>query len=138
MIEYLDEENDINVSEEIIKLNTYFQDVMLSKSLRVFSITGYSLYEFNIFVNEFNENMIILNYKLLNEKLNRVIHFDIVFEFNKDKDVESCIFLKHYKLEKNIDIFGLINKFNKLLLKDKELMVNLEYYLMKYYNKNID
>ena len=138
MIEYLDEENDINVSEEIIKLNTYFQDVMLSKSLRVFSITGYSLYEFNIFVNEFNENMIILSYNLLNEKLNKVICFDIVFEFNKDKDVESCIFLKHYKLEKNIDMFGLINKFNKLLLKDKELMVNLEYYLMKYYNKNID
>lgn len=138
MIEYLDDENDMNISEEIIKLNTYFQDVMLSKSLRVFSITGYNLYEFNISVNEFNDDMIILNYKLLNEKLNRVIHFDIVFEFNKDKDIESCIFLKHYKLEKNIDMFGLINKFNKLLLKDKELMVNLEYYLMKYYNKNID
>ena len=138
MIEYLDDENDMNISEEIIKLNTYFQDVMLSKSLRVFSITGYNLYGFNIFVNEFNDDMIILNYKLLNEKLNRVIHFDIVFEFNKDKDIESCIFLKHYKLEKNIDMFGIINKFNKLLLKDKELMVNLEYYLMKYYNKNID
>ena len=138
MIEYLDDENDMNISEEIIKLNTYFQDVMLSKSLRVFSITGYNLYGFNIFVNEFNDDMIILNYKLLNEKLNRVIHFDIVFEFNKDKDIESCIFLKHYKLEKNIDMFGIINKFNNLLLKDKELMVNLEYYLMKYYNKNID
>lgn len=138
MVEYLDDDNNINVSEEIIRLNTYFQDVMLSKSLRVFSIIGYSLYEFNILVNEFNENMIILNYKLLNEKLNRVIHFDIVFEFNKDKNTESCIFLKHYKLEKNIDMFGIINKFNKLLLKDNELMVNLEYYLMKYYDKNID
>lgn len=138
MIEYLDEENDINVNEEVIRLNTYFQDVMLSKSLRVFSMAGYSLYEFNIFVNEFNNDMIILNYKLLNEKLNRVIHFDIIFEFNKDKDVESCVFLKHYKLEKSIDMFGLINKFNKLLLKDRELMVNLEYYLMKYYDKNID
>ena len=138
MVEYLDDDDSINVSEEIIRLNTYFQDIMLSKSLRVFSISGYSLYEFNIFVNEFNDNMIILNYKLLNEKLNRVIHFDIVFEFNKDKDVESCIFLKHYKLEKNIDMFGLINKFNKLLLNDKELMVNLKYYLMKYHNKNID
>lgn len=138
MVEYLDDDNSINVSEEIIKLNTYFQDIMLSKSLRVFSITGYSLYEFNIFVNEFNDNMIILNYKLLNEKLNKVIHFDIVFEFNKGKNIESCIFLKHYKLEKNIDMFGLISKFNKLLLNDKELMVNLEYYLMKYHNKNID
>ena len=137
MIEYLDDSN-INISEEIIKLNTYFQDVMLSKSLRVFSITGYNLYEFNMFVNEFNDNMIILSYNLLNEKLNKVICFDIVFEFNKGKDVESCIFLKHYKLEKNIDMFGLINKFNKLLLKDKELMINLEYYLMKYHNKNID
>ena len=138
MVEYLDDENDMNISEEIIRLNTYFQDVMLSKSLRVFSITGYSLYEFNIFVNEFNDDMITLNYKLLNEKLNKVIHFDIVFEFNKDKDIESCIFLKHYKLEKFIYMFGLINKFNKLLLNDKELMINLEYYLMKYYNKNID
>ena len=138
MVNYLDDENDMNVSEEIIRLNKYFQDIMLSKSLRVFSITGYNLYEFNMFVNEFNDDMIILSYNLLNEKLNRVICFDIVFEFNKDKNVESCIFLKHYKLEKNIDMFGLINKFNKLLLKDKELMVNLEYYLMKYYNKNID
>lgn len=31
MIEYLDDENDINVNEEVIRLNTYFQDVMLSK-----------------------------------------------------------------------------------------------------------
>lgn len=138
MIEYLDDEDDMNVSEEIIRLNTYFQDIMLSKSLRVFSITGYNLYEFNIFVNEFNDDMIILSYNLLNEKLNRVICFNIIFEFSKGKDIESCIFLKHYKLEKNIDMFGLINKFNKLLLKDKELMVNLEYYLMKYHNKNID
>lgn len=138
MVNYLDDENDMNVSEEIIRLNKYFQDIMLSKSLRVFSITGYNLYEFNMFVNEFNDDMIILSYNLLNEKLNRVICFDIVFEFNKSKNVESCIFLKHYKLEKNIDMFGLINKFNKLLLKDKELMVNLEYYLMKYHNKNID
>lgn len=138
MIEYLDDEDDVSINEEIIKLNTYFQDVMLSKSLRVFSMTGYNLYEFNIFVNEFNDNMIILNYKLLNERLNKIIHFDIVFEFNKSKDVESCVFLKHYKLEKSIDMFGLINKFNKLLLKDRELMVNLEYYLMKYYDKNID
>lgn len=137
MIEYLDDDS-INVNEEIIRLNTYFQDIMLSKSLRVFSMTGYSLYEFNMFINEFNNDMIILSYKLLNEKLNKVIHFDIVFEFNKSKDIESCIFLKHYKLEKSIDIFGLINKFNKLLLKDKELMINLEYYLMKYHNKNID
>ena len=137
MIEYLDDDS-ININEEIIRLNTYFQDIMLSKSLRIFSMTGYSLYEFNMFINEFNNDMIILSYKLLNEKLNKVIHFDIVFEFNKGKNVESCIFLKHYKLEKNIDIFGLINKFNKLLLKDKELMVNLEYYLMKYHNKNID
>lgn len=138
MIEYLNDEDDVNINEEIIKLNTYFQDIMLSKSLRVFSMTGYNLYEFNIFVNEFNDDMIILSYKLLNERLNKIIHFDIVFEFNKSKDVESCIFLKHYKLEKNIDMFGLINKFNKLLLKDKELMVNLEYYLIKYYDKNID
>lgn len=138
MIEYLDDEDDVNINEEIIKLNTYFQDIMLSKSLRVFSMTGYNLYEFNIFVNEFNDDMIILSYKLLNERLNKIIHFDIVFEFNKSKDVESCIFLKHYKLEKNIDMFDLINKFNKLLLKDKELMVNLEYYLIKYYDKNID
>ena len=111
---------------------------MLSKSLIIFSISGYNLYEFDIFVNDFNDNMIVLSYKLLNEKLNKVIYFDIVFEFNKGKDVESCIFLKHYKLEKNIDMFGLINKFNKLLLNDKKLMINLEYYLMKYYNKNID
>ncbi len=138
MVEYLDEDTNMNISEEIIKLNTYFQDTMLSKSLRIFSITGYNLYEFNMFVNEFNNDMIILSYNLLNEKLNRVICFDIVFEFSKGKDIESCIFLKHYKLEKNIDMFGLINKFNKLLLKDKELMVNLEYYLMKYHNKNID
>lgn len=137
MVEYLDDDS-INVNEEIIRLNTYFQDIMLSKSLRIFSMTGYSLYEFNMFINEFNNDMIILSYKLLNEKLNRVICFDIVFEFNKGKDVESCIFLKHYKLEKNIDMFGLINKFNKLLLNDKKLMINLEYYLMKYYNKNID
>ena len=138
MVEYLDDDDSINVSEEIIRLNTYFQDVMLSKSFRIFSITGYNLYEFNMFVNEFNDDMIILSYNLLNEKLNRVICFDIIFEFSKGKDIESCIFLKHYKLEKNIDMFGLINKFNKLLLKDKELMVNLEYYLMKYHNKNID
>lgn len=138
MIEYLDDEDDVSINEEIIKLNTYFQDVMLSKSLRVFSISGYNLYEFDIFVNDFNDNMIVLSYKLLNEKLNKVIYFDIVFEFNKGKDVESCVFLKHYKLEKSIDMFGIINKFNKLLLKDNELMVNLEYYLMKYYDKNID
>lgn len=138
MVEYLDEDSGINISEEINKLNIYFQDTMLSKSLRIFSISGYNLYEFDIFVNDFNDNMIVLSYKLLNEKLNKVIYFDIVFEFNKGKDVESCIFLKHYKLEKNIDMFGLINKFNKLLLNDKKLMINLEYYLMKYYNKNID
>lgn len=138
MVEYLDEDSGINISEEINKLNIYFQDTMLSKSLIIFSISGYNLYEFDIFVNDFNDNMIVLSYKLLNEKLNKVIYFDIVFEFNKGKDVESCIFLKHYKLEKNIDMFGLINKFNKLLLNDKKLMINLEYYLMKYYNKNID
>ena len=138
MVEYLDEDSGINISEEINKLNIYFHDTMLSKSLIIFSISGYNLYEFDIFVNDFNDNMIVLSYKLLNEKLNKVIYFDIVFEFNKGKDVESCIFLKHYKLEKNIDMFGLINKFNKLLLNDKKLMINLEYYLMKYYNKNID
>lgn len=138
MVEYLDEDSGINISEEINKLNIYFQDTMLSKSLRIFSITGYNLYEFDIFVNDFNDNMIVLSYKLLNEKLNKVIHFDIVFEFNKGKNVESCIFLKHYKLEKNIDMFGLINNFSKLLLNDEKLMTNLEYYLMKYHNKNID
>lgn len=137
MIEYLDE-NYTEVDDEIKELNIYFQNTMLSKSLRVFSIVGYSLYEFDMFVNDFNNDMIILNYKLLNEKLGKVIHFDIVLEFNKGKDIESNIYLRYYKLEKDVDIFKVIDKFNKLLLKDKKLMVSFEYYLMKYHNKIIN
>lgn len=138
MVEYLDEGDYIIQDEEIKKLNIYFQNIMLPKSLRIFSIIGYNLYEFDMFVNDFNNDIIILNYKLLNEKLGKVIHFDIVFEFNKGKDVKSRIFIKYYKLEKNTDIFKMIDKFNKLLLRDKKLMVSFEYYLMKYHNKIIN
>ena len=137
MIEYLDEDY-TEIDDEIKELNIYFQNTMLSKSLRVFSIVGYSLYEFDMFINDFNNDMIILNYKLLNEKLGKVIHFDIVFEFNKGKDIKSNIYLRYYKLEKDIDIFKVIDKFNKLLLRDKKLMVSFEYYLMKYHNKKIN
>mgnify|MGYP000930435158 FL=1 len=137
MIEYLDEDY-IEIDDEIKELNIYFQNTMLSKSLRVFSIVGYSLYEFDIFINDFDNDMIILNYKLLNEKLGKVIHFDIVLEFNKGKDIESNIYLRYYKLEKDVDIFKVINKFKKLLLRDKKLMVSFEYYLMKYHNKKIN
>lgn len=137
MIEYLDEDY-TEIDDEIKELNIYFQNSMLSKSLRVFSIVGYNLYEFDMFINDFDNDMIILNYKLLNEKLGKVIHFDIVLEFNKGKDIESNIYLRYYKLEKDIDIFKMIDKFNKLLLKDKKLMVSFEYYLMKYHNKIIN
>lgn len=137
MIEYLDEDY-TEIDDEIKELNIYFQNTMLSKSLRVFSIVGYSLYEFDMFINDFNNDMIILNYKLLNEKLGKVIHFDIVLEFNKGKNIESNIYLRYYKLEKDIDIFKVIDKFNKLLLRDKKLMISFEYYLMKYHNKIIN
>lgn len=137
MIKYLDEDY-TEIDDEIKELNIYFQNTMLSKSLRVFSIVGYSLYEFDMFINDFDNDMIILNYKLLNEKLGKVIHFDIVLEFNKGKDIESNIYLRYYKLEKDVDIFKVIDKFNKLLLKDKKLMVSFEYYLMKYHNKIIN
>ena len=137
MIKYLDEDY-TEIDDEIKELNIYFQNTMLSKSLRVFSIVGYSLYEFDMFINDFDNDMIILNYKLLNEKLGKVIHFDIVLEFNKGKDIESNIYLRYYKLEKDVDIFKVIDKFNKLLLRDKKFMISFEYYLMKYHNKIIN
>lgn len=129
----LDDVTDI----EIQKMNEYFVNSITSKSIRYFSVYGYTLASFEIFYGNENDSFLVLDFEYINLKNNNLLMFLIIFEYNNWIGLKTELTIRNHKYE-NDSFLKVVDKFKDMLLKDEEFVNKLEYYSLIVYNKTFN